>query len=472
MASHFFFDQTDLSKDIAENITKEALQTCEDGELYLEYKESEAVALDDSKIKSSSYDVTQGFGLRGVSGEQTTYSHANEISEAALKRASQVVQETKKGGTFAAPPAKTNQKLYTDENPLDKVPFKAKVDLLGAIDMYLRKKDPRIKQVSANLRGSWQVVQILRPDGYSASDYRPFTVLNIIVAIEENGRMEMGRSVIGIKGFYDDIIKEATWKHHADEAHRKASTNLKAVPAPAGEMPVVLGPGIPGVLLHEAVGHGLEGDFNRKGSSTFSKSMGQRIAAPGVTVIDGGNITNMDHAHGNLTIDDEGTPTSQTVLIEDGIMTGHMNDRLNARLMGEKATGNGRRQSFAHTPMPRMTNTFMLAGNHTQEEMIQSVDKGIIALDFGGGQVDITSGKFVFSTSEAYLIEKGKITTPIKGATLVGSGAEVMQKITMIGDDLVLDQGVGMCGKGGQSVVVGLGQPSLKISSLTVGGTG
>ena len=472
MASHFFFDRTDLTKERAEKITQEALHHCEDGELFLEYKESEAIAFDDGKVKTSSFDVTQGFGVRGVSGEQTSYSHGNEISEDALLRAGQVVQNMKKGGNFAAPPAKTNQKLYSDENPLDKVAFKTKVDLLGTIDQYLRKKDPRIKQVSANIRGSWQVVQILRPDGYVATDYRPFTILNVIVTIEDNGRLEMGRSVIGIKGFYEDIIEDKVWKHHADEALRKATVNLQAVGAPAGEMPVVLGAGIPGVLLHEAVGHGLEGDFNRKGSSSFSNCMGERIAAPGVTVIDGGNITDMDHAHGNLTIDDEGTPSSRTTLIEDGIMTGHMNDRLNARLLGEKATGNGRRQSFAHTPMPRMTNTFMLGGNHTQEEMVQSVENGILALDFGGGQVDITSGKFVFSTSEAYLIENGKVTAPLKGATLVGSGAEVMKRITMIGNDLTLDHGVGMCGKGGQSVVVGLGQPSLKISQLTVGGTG
>ncbi len=472
MTASFFFDRTNLTPECAEKITKESLHGKDDGELFLEYKESEALSFDDGKIKTSSFDVTQGFGLRGVLGEQTSYAHASEISEEALKRAGKVIQDSSAQGTYTAPPHKTNQKLYTDENPLEKVPFKQKVDLLGTVDLYLRKKDPRVKQVSVSLRGSWQIINILRADGYIASDYRPFTVLNIIVHVEQNGRMEMARSVIGVRGFYEDIIKEQSWKHHADEALGKAIVNLSAIEAPAGEMPVVLGSGIPAVLLHEAVGHGLEGDFNRKGSSTFSNSMGERIASPGVTVIDAGNITDMDHAHGNLTIDDEGTPTTKNVLIEDGIMTGHMNDRLNARLMGEKATGNGRRQSYAHAPMPRMTNTYMLPGEHSQEEMIESVDRGIIALDFGGGQVDITSGKFVFSTAEAYLIENGKITSPIKGATLVGSGAEVMQKITMIGNDLELDQGVGMCGKAGQSVVVGLGQPSCLISQLTVGGTG
>ena len=472
MATHSFFDHTDLDRDSAEKITRDALEDREDGELYLEYKESESLSMDDGKIKTSNFDVTQGFGLRGVTGEQTSYAHASEISKDALKRAGKVVKASGSREIFSASPQKTNQKLYTDENPLEKVPFKQKVELLGTIDQYLRKKDPRIKQVSLSLRGSWQVVNILRPNGYMATDTRPFTIFNVVVTLEDKGRVEMGRSVVGIKGFYEDIINEGSWKHHADEALRKANVNLQAIPAPAGEMPVVLGSGTPGVLLHEAVGHGLEGDFNRKGSSTFSNAIGERIAAPGVTVIDGGNITDMDHAHGNLTIDDEGTPTSRNVLIDNGIMTGHMNDRLNARLLNEKATGNGRRQSYAHAPMPRMTNTFMLAGNHTQEEMIQSLDRGIVALDFGGGQVDITSGKFVFSASEAYLIENGKITAPIKGATLVGSGAEVMQKITMIGNDLELDHGVGMCGKGGQNVVVGLGQPSLLISQLTVGGTG
>lgn len=471
MTSHIFFDASDLDRDSALKITRDALEGAQDGELFIEYKQSESVVFDDAKIKAASFDITKGFGLRSVVGDQSAYAHSSEISKAALKRAAQTVKSITTSESLDIAPRKTNQVLYSDDNPLEGMAFEDKVKLLGEIDHFVRAKDPRVRQVTVNLRGNWQAVQIIRPDGYEATDFRPFTYLSIAVTVEDKGRLESGRSVIGGRKFYSDITDAGTWTQHATRALTQALTNLQAIPAPAGEMPVVLGPGIPGVLLHEAVGHGLEGDFNRKGSSTFSNSMGKRVAADGVTVIDSGCVTDLAHAHGNLTIDDEGTPTTRAVLIENGMKTGHMQDRMNARLMGEAPTGNGRRESYAHIPMPRMTNTFMLPGKHTQAEMIESIDRGIFAVDFGGGQVDITSGKFVFSASEAYLIEGGKITAPVKGATLVGNGPDVMQKIVMIGNDLALDQGVGMCGKAGQSVPVGLGQPSVKISNITVGGT-
>lgn len=465
-----FFENTGLSKEKALSITQDSLHGAEDGELFLEYTYSESFSLEDSRIKSATYDITQGFGLRSVIGEITAYAHASDISEEALTRASKTVKSIikSKGGVLATGPQKTNQKLYTDINPLSVQPFEQKVRLLSEIDMYGRSKDPRIKQILASLAGEWQMVTILRPDGNCIQDIRPLVRLNIAVVAEENGRTEIANYGGGGRLLYDAFFDPSHWKNYTDEAIRVALLNLQARPAPAGEMPVVLGAGWPGVLLHEAVGHGLEGDFNRKKTSAFSDLMGKRVASPGVTVIDDGTIPDR---RGSLNIDDEGTPTEHTVLIEDGILVGYMQDRLNARLMGMKPTGNGRRESFASPPMPRMTNTYMLGGTHTLDEMIQSVPKGIYAANFSGGQVDITSGNFVFSMSEAYLIENGKITTPLKGATLIGSGPETMQKVTMIGNDMKLDSGVGTCGKEGQSVPVGVGQPSLLISSMTVGGT-
>jgi TldD protein len=372
------------------------------------------------------------------------------------------------GGTLAQPPHGTNRHLYSDDNPLARMEFGAKVTLLQEIDAYARAKDPRIKQVMASLSGSWQAVQIIRGDGSRAADIRPLVRLNVAVMVEENGRMETGSHGTGGRYAYELVIDPAHWKASVDEALRQALVNLGSVPAPAGEMQVVLGSGWPGILLHEAIGHGLEGDFNRKKTSAFAGLMGKQVASKGVTVIDDGTLPDR---RGSLTIDDEGTPSQRTVLIEDGILTGYLQDRQNARLMGMKPTGNGRRQSFAHHPMPRMTNTIMLGGKHSPDEILQSVKKGLYAVNFGGGQVDITSGKFVFSASEAYLIEDGKVGQAVKGATLIGNGPDVLTKVSMIGNDMKLDPGVGTCGKDGQGVPVGVGQPTMRIDGLTVGGT-
>jgi TldD protein len=451
-------------------LLEQALHKADDGELYLEYRNSESYVFDDGRLKQASQDISQGFGLRGVKGETSAYAHSADISEEAIARAAQTVKTVDHGQasvvTKLAPRFGANHALYTSENPIDAVGFPAKLKLLEEIDAYLRAKDPRVKQVSATLAGSWQHVEIWRADGARAADIRPLVRLSIQVVVEQHGRMESGSSGAGGRYLYGTLMKG--WKTQADEALRQALVNLESVPAPAGELPVVLGAGWCGVLLHEAVGHGLEGDFNRKGSSTFSGRIGEQVAAKGVTVVDDGTFENR---RGSLTIDDEGTPTQRNVLIEDGILKGYIQDRMNARLMNVAATGNGRRESYAHLPMPRMTNTFMLGGNHTQEEMIRSVKRGVYAAHMGGGQVDITSGKFVFNVTEGYLIENGKLTTPLKGATLIGSGPEIMGRISMIGNDMALDPGVGTCGKAGQSVPVGVGQPSLLISAMTVGGT-
>jgi TldD protein len=372
-------------------------------------------------------------------------------------------------GTVAEPPPGTNRALYTDANPLEAVDFSAKSKLLMEIDAYARSKDSRVKQVMASLSGSWRAIEIIRADGAHTADIRPLVRINVSVVVEENGRMEAGGSGAGGRFAYDRYLDPAQWKKQVDEALRQALVNLGSVPAPAGAMAVVLGPGWPGVMLHEAVGHGLEGDFNRKKTSAFTGLIGQRVAAPGVTVIDDGTLVDR---RGSLTVDDEGTPSSYTTLIEDGILKGYMQDRLNARLMGMRPTGNGRRQSYAHAPMPRMTNTYMLAGSHDPQEILRSVKRGLYAVNFGGGQVDITSGKFVFSASEAYLIEDGKIGNAVKGASLIGNGPDALTKISMIGNDLKLGDGVGTCGKDGQGVPVGVGQPTLRMDGLTVGGTG
>ena len=465
-----FFSQTGLDRGQVENTVKETLAGCDDGELFLEYRMSEALAFDDGRLKAANFDTTQGFGLRAVAGEATGYAHASELTEAALKRASDAVQVVKKGyaGTMAAGPAATNTKLYTDSNPLGGETFQAKVTLLEQIDAYARAKDPRVRQVSASMAGEWQSIEIMRADGRVVRDVRPLVRLNVSVVVGDGDRQESGSYGVGGREGYGAFIRPECWQANVDEALRQAIVNLDAIPAPAGEMDVVLGPGWPGILLHEAIGHGLEGDFNRKKTSAFAGLLGERVASPGVTVVDDGTISGR---RGSLSIDDEGTPTSSTVLIEDGILKGYMQDRMNARLMGMAPTGNGRRESFAHQPMPRMTNTYMLGGDKDPGEILSSVKNGLYAVNFGGGQVDITSGKFVFSCTEAYMIENGKIGAPVKGATLIGNGPDCLTKVSMIGNDMKLDPGIGTCGKAGQGVPVGVGQPTLRLNGLTIGGT-
>jgi len=467
-----FFGRADATLDRAgaTRLVETALADMDDGELFLEYRESEALALEDGRIRSASFDTMLGFGLRAVCGEAVGYAHAGELSEAALRRAAETVRGVKsgRGGTMDVAPRTTNARLYSDANPVAAFDFAAKARLLAEIDAYARGKDQRVAQVMASLTCEWQAVQILRADGARAADVRPLVRLNVAVVVEQGGRRETGSYGTGGRFGLERLVAPEAWRHAVDEALRQALVNLDSVAAPAGEMEVVLGPGWPGILLHEAIGHGLEGDFNRKKTSAFAGLMGQRIAAPGVTVVDDGTLPDR---RGSITIDDEGTPSGRTVLIEDGILTGFIQDRQNARLMGVKPTGNGRRQSYAHVPMPRMTNTVMLAGPHTPEEIIASVDRGLYAVNFGGGQVDITSGKFVFSASEAYLIEKGRVGAPVKGATLIGNGPDALTKVTMVGNDLALDPGIGTCGKNGQGVPVGVGQPTLKLRGLTVGGT-
>ncbi len=465
-----FFERTELDPTAVEKIVDGALKGADDGELFLEYCQSEAVTLDDGRIRSASFDTAQGFGLRAIAGETIGYAHASDLGQDAMERAADTVRAVHAGhgGTMAAAPAGTNRSLYTDENPLGGSAFADKVKLLGDIDAYARGKDIRVRQVSASLAGEWQAVQIIRSGGDRVGDIRPLVRLSVSVVVGDGDRMESGSygagGRFGFQAFFDPEI----WQEQVDEALRQALVNLESVPAPAGEMDVVLGPGWPGILLHEAIGHGLEGDFNRKKTSAFAGLMGERVAAPGVTVIDDGTLADR---RGSLSVDDEGTPTSSTTLIEDGILVGYMQDRQNARLMGAKPTGNGRRQSFGHAPMPRMTNTYMLAGTHDPEEILRSVQKGLYAVNFGGGQVDITSGKFVFSCTEAYLIENGRIGAPVKGATLIGNGPDVLTRVSMIGSDMALDPGIGTCGKDGQGVPVGVGQPTIRVDGLTVGGT-
>jgi TldD protein len=465
----FLYQPGLLDPDTAQRITRDALKACDDGELYLQYAASESFGFDDGRLKLADYSTSAGFGLRGVSGEMTGFSHANDISEGAIRRAAETLQLLDPAkGQPAPPPRQNNRHLYTGGNPLDLVPFAKKVALCEKIDAAARARDPRVAQVSATLAGSWSVVEIVRADGFVATDVRPLVRLSIAIVAEENGRRESGSFGFGGRYLYDDLFDEARWNEGIDIALQQALTNLRAVPAPAGEMAVLLAPGWPGVLLHEAVGHGLEGDFNRKGTSAFSGKMGERVAAPGVTVVDDGTMANR---RGSLSIDDEGTPTRENVLIEDGILKAYMQDRLNARLMGVEPTGNGRRQSFAHPPMPRMTNTFMRGGKDDPEELLSRVKDGIFAKSFGGGQVDIVSGKFVFSCTEAYRVKNGKLGDPIKGATLIGDGPTALHKIVGIGNDMALDEGIGICGKAGQSVPAGVGQPTTLVSALTVGGT-
>jgi TldD protein len=469
-ASDFFFGPTGMDRARVQALVDDSLKGSDDGELFLEYRQSESFAFDDGRLKAASFDTTQGFGLRAVAGEATGYAHASELSEDAIKRAGEPVRAVSRGysGTVAASPARTNAKLYSDIDPLKSAEFAAKIKLLEDMNAYARGKDGRVRQVSCSLVGEWQTVEIVRPGGEIYRDIRPLVRIGVSVVVEQDGRQESGSFGGGGRGGYETYVDAQYWHDAVDEALRQALVNLQSIPAPAGEMTVVLGPGWPGILLHEAIGHGLEGDFNRKKTSAFAGLLGQRVAAPGVTVVDDGTISGR---RGSLTIDDEGTPTSRTVLIEDGIWKGYMQDRQNARLMGVAPTGNGRRESHASSIMPRMTNTYMLGGNTHPEEIIAGVDKGIYATNFGGGQVDITNGKFVFSCTEAYLIENGKVTTPIKGATLIGNGPEALTRIKQIGNDMKLDSGIGVCGKNGQSVPVGVGQPTVRLDALTVGGT-
>ena len=458
-----------LDPDGARRLAAKHLSSHDDGELYLQYGASESFGFDDGRLKTADYNTASGFGLRGVSGETTAFAHANEISEAAIDRAAATLKLLNPAkGVPASPPQRTNQAMYGADDPLSAVPFARKVALCQTIDAAARARDPRVSQVSVTLSASWNVIDIIRADGFVAHDVRPLVRLGIQIVAQDGNRRETGYHGLGGRYLYDDLFKPETWNRTIDIALAQALVNLESVAAPAGEMPVVLGPGWPGVLLHEAVGHGLEGDFNRKGTSAFSGRIGERVAAPGVTVVDDGAIGGR---RGSLTIDDEGTPTRRNILIEDGILKGYIQDRLNARLMGVEPTGNGRRESFAFAPMPRMTNTFMLSGESDPEEIIRSVPKGLYCVNFGGGQVDITSGNFVFSASESYMIEDGKLTRPVRNATLIGNGPEALKYVSMVGSDLKLDEGIGVCGKEGQSVPVGVGIPTNKIDRMTVGGT-
>jgi TldD protein len=459
-----------LDENRALSILRDAVAGGDDGELFLERKRSEMLHFDDGRVKTASYDASEGFGLRAVRGEVSGYAHGTDISESALKRAAETARLAvgDGGGVMAPAPRATNVRLYTDADPIAGADFPVKVETLREIDAFARDLDSRVVQVSATIMASLQEVEILRPEGGIVRDARPMVRVNVSVIVEQDGRRESGTAGGGGRVGLDGLLDPADWQAKAREALRIALVNLDAVPAPAGVMDIVLGPGWPGILLHEAIGHGLEGDFNRKGSSAFAGLMGQQVAAKGVTVLDDGTIPDR---RGSITVDDEGTPSGKNVLIEDGILVGYMQDRQNARLMGVEPTGNGRRESYAHAPMPRMTNTYMLGGEATPEEIVAEMKDGIHALGFGGGQVDITSGKFVFSCTEAYLVKDGKRGAPVKGATLIGDGPQALTRIRALGNDMALDPGMGNCGKAGQWVPVGVGQPSVLIGGLTVGGS-
>ena len=463
-------DQFDVSAEALRMEIGNALANADDGELYIEHSQSEGLTFDNGRLKQASYNEDRGFGLRAVADEAVGYAHAGELSLAALKRASDAVSAVQHGykGVYSEAPPRSNVKLYGDSNPLLGPSFEEKVKVLQEIDAYVRARDSRVRQVTVSLGGSHQIVEILRADGHLVRDVRPLVRISIGVVVGEGDRQESGSYGAGGRRGFGEFIAADAWQSGADEALRQALVNLSAIPAPAGTFDIVLGSGWPGVMLHEAVGHGLEGDFNRKKTSAFAGLMGQQVAAKGVTIVDDGT---MFERRGSLSVDDEGTPTNCTTLIEDGILVGYMQDRQNARLMGVNPTGNGRRESYAHVPMPRMTNTYMLGGQHTPEEIIASVKNGIYAVSFGGGQVDITSGKFVFGCTEAYKIENGKIGPAIKGAMLIGNGPESMHRVSMVGSDMKLDLGIGMCGKAGQGVPVGVGQPHLRMDQVTVGGT-
>ncbi len=461
---------TSLDEAAALAILRSATAGAEDGELFLERKRSEAIVLDDRRIKTASYDASEGFGLRAVNGELAAYAHSTEIGEKSLMRAAETARLAigQGGGILAPAPLGTNQRLYSDVDPMADATFAAKIDTLKEIDAYARSLDPRVVQVSATISAGLQEIEILRPEGHRLSDIRPMARFYASVIVEHQGRREQGGAGGGGRFGLARLMEPAHWQPLLCEALRIALINLDAVPAPAGMMDVVLGPGWPGILLHEAIGHGLEGDFNRKKTSAFAGLMGSQIASRGVTVLDDGTIPDR---RGSISVDDEGTASQRNVLIEDGVLVGYMQDRQNARLMGVAATGNGRRESYAHIPMPRMTNTYMLGGTDAPADILASLKDGIYAVGFGGGQVDITNGKFVFSCTEAYRVQNGVIGAPVKGATLIGDGATALKGIRAVGSDLALDPGIGNCGKAGQWVPVGVGQPTLMIGGLTVGGS-
>jgi TldD protein len=464
----FGLDEGHLSRALAEIKAHKV----DEADLYFQYTRSEVWSLEEGIVKTGSFSIDQGVGVRAVSGEKTAFAYSDDISEAALLDAARTVRSISQAASqrrisVSKPKIARSRSLYPDQDPIATMDSAAKVALLGRVEKLARAKDPRVLQVMAGLAMEYDVVLVARADGVLAADVRPLVRLSVTVIAEQKGRREIGSSGGGGRfglAYFDD----AQISKYVDQAVHAALTNLEARPAPAGEMTVVLGSGWPGILLHEAIGHGLEGDFNRKGSSAFSGRIGQRVAAKGVTVLDDGT---MAERRGSLNVDDEGNTSARNVLIEDGILKGYIQDAMNARLMGVAPTGNGRRESYAHVPMPRMTNTYMLGGDKAPEEIVRSIKKGLYAVNFGGGQVDITSGKFVFSASEAYWVENGKILYPVKGATLVGSGPDCLKRVSLIGNDMALDSGVGTCGKDGQSVPVGVGQPTLRIDGLTVGGT-
>ena len=462
--------ETEVDEGKALNLLEKACAGAEDGELFLERSKSEALVLDDGRVKTASFDTSQGFGMRAVLGEVAGYAHSTEISEAAMTRAVETARLAvgAGGGTMAVGPKGTNTRLYEAIDPIESAGFSAKLDILKEIDAYARALDPRVVQVTASVSATYQEVEILRVGGQRLTDVRPMTRLNVGVIVEQDGRRESGSAGGGGRVGLTGLLEPSNWQANAREALRIALVNLEAVPAPAGQMDIVLGSGWPGILLHEAIGHGLEGDFNRKGSSAFAGLMGQQIAAKGVTVLDDGTIPDR---RGSITIDDEGTPSAKNTLIEDGVLVGYMQDRQNARLMGVEPTGNGRRESFQHAPMPRMTNTYMMGGEAAPEDIVADLKDGIWAVGFGGGQVDITNGKFVFSCTEAYRVRNGKVMEPVKGATLIGDGATALKNIRALGNDMALDPGMGNCGKAGQWVPVGVGQPTVMIGGLTVGGS-
>ena len=465
-----FFKKEGLDFEKTEKIVNESLGKADDGELFLEFKQSESFVYDDKKIKNASTSTDKGFGIRSVKDETSAYSHSSDISETSIKNAGKTVRSILSSSSKSKiiDPIRTNKKYYSNLNPLNGFTSEQKTKLLKSIDEYARKLDKRVKQVSASLHGEWQAIHILRKGGYHCGDIRPLVRLNISITVDDGKRMETGLSGVGGRKNYIDFFTDAIWKEQTKDALRQAITNLKSSPTPAGKMPIVLGPGWPGIILHEAIGHGLEGDFNRKKISVFSDLLGKKIASKNVTVVDDGTI---EDKRGSITVDDEGTPSQCTTLIENGIMVGHMQDRLNASLMKTRSTGNGRRESYEYLPMPRMTNTYMLSGNVPEEDIFKSVKKGLYAVNFSGGSVDITSGQFEFSVSEAYMIENGKITKPVKGATLIGKGEEVLKKISLVGNNMALDGGIGTCGKEGQGVPVGVGQPTILVDEILVGGT-
>lgn len=458
-------------KDVQNTLDHLMLPSIDQADLYFQSSHSESWVLEDGIVREGSHNIDQGVGVRAISGEKTGFAYSDEIVLPALAQAANAARSIASHGDSGQLQAwhKTSPLvLYDDNDPLNSITTEEKVSLLKQLDQSARQKDPRVKQVMIGLTGSQSTILVANDEGHLCSDIRPLVRLNVNVIVEEEGKIEKGGSGGGGRFGYEYFLNNGMAMSYVDEAIEQALINLKSEAAPAGTMSVVLGPGWPGILLHEAIGHGLEGDFNRKKTSAFSGRIGQRVAADEVTVVDDGTIENR---RGSLNVDDEGTPTSSTTLIERGILKGYMQDKHNARLMGDAPTGNGRRESYAHLPMPRMTNTYMLGGGHAPEEIIASVDKGIYALQFGGGQVDITNGKFVFSASQAYKIENGKITTPVKGATIIGNGPDVLTRVSMVGNDMALDSGIGTCGKDGQSVPVGVGQPTIRIDDITVGGT-